>query len=1079
MRYLILQTFLTLALLIYPLSLSAQNSFSLSVDLNSAAGDQAVTSLNTVPDQVVAIEIFGKDIQSANGLAVRFEYDASQVIYDGFDAGDVLPNAQALPEQGTGYVEIGIVSLGGQATANNGLVGTVRFRTTTAFSGTEIRLVGAELSRSGRFETIMPNIGIALQGAPTPTDFSLSLDTDSASGDQAVTSVNVSTEEVVAIQIFGKDIQNANGLAVRFEHDASQVVYEGFDVGDVLPNAQALPEQGAGYVEIGIASLGGQATANSGLVGTIRFSTTAAFTSTAIRLVRAELGRGGRFETIMPNIGIALQGASTPVNFSLSLDVDGSTGDQAVTSANVSADEIVAIQIFGTDIQNANGLSVRFEYDASQVVYEGFDVGDVLPNAQALPSQSTNPTYVEIGIVSLGGQATANNGLIGTVRLRTTAAFSGTEIRLVRAELGRGGQIESVTIDVRVALELQALTPDFNGDGVVNFADFLAFVGQFGTRQGDGRYEAKYDLDSDGTIGFGDFLIFSSSFDKGGSPPGGGSGGGSGGSTTDVAIPDANLRAVIANKLGKASGAPISRAEMATLTVLEAPNSNISDLTGLEFATGLTVLDLGHESVDGRWINSNEISDLSPLSGLNSLTQLNLDMNLISDVSALSGLTNLTRLFLTSNLISDVSPLSNLTNLTRLRLRDNLISDVALSGLTNLTWLGLDDNLILDVSALSGLTNLTWLTLRGNNISDVSPLSSLTNLTLLNLQINLILDVSPLSGMTNLTWLGLDDNLILDVAALSNLTTLKDLRLGQNNISDVSPLSNLTNLTRLYLDRNLITDVSPLSNLTNLTGQLTLWNNLILDVSPLSSLTNLPYLDLSNNSISDVSPLSNLTNLTYLSLSNNSISDVSPLSGMTNLTRLSLQTNVISDVSALSSLNNLTRLELWNNLISDVSALSSLTNLTYLSLSNNSISDVSPLSGMTNLTTLRLPNNTISDITPLSNLTNLTELWLHKNTISDVSALSNLTNLRTLLLYTNAITDLLPLVANMGLGSGDEVDVRDNLLSATSLNTHIPALQARGVDVRFGAGKPAVVDEQKPRMGNLLPEERGYNFLRR
>ncbi|MDE2698262.1 MAG: hypothetical protein OXI23_05285, partial [Gemmatimonadota bacterium] len=104
MRYLILQTFLTLALLIYPLSLSAQNSFSLSVDLNSAAGDQAVTSLNTVPDQVVAIEIFGKDIQSANGLAVRFEYDASQVIYDGFDAGDVLPNAQALPEQGTGYV---------------------------------------------------------------------------------------------------------------------------------------------------------------------------------------------------------------------------------------------------------------------------------------------------------------------------------------------------------------------------------------------------------------------------------------------------------------------------------------------------------------------------------------------------------------------------------------------------------------------------------------------------------------------------------------------------------------------------------------------------------------------------------------------------------------------------------------------------------------------------------------------------------------------------------------------------------------------------------------------------------------
>ena len=1035
MRYLILQTFLTLALLIYPLSLSAQNSFSLSVDLNSAAGDQAVTSLNTVPDQVVAIEIFGKDIQSANGLAVRFEYDASQVIYDGFDAGDVLPNAQALPEQGTGYVEIGIVSLGGQATANNGLVGTVRFRTTTAFSGTEIRLVRAELSRSGRFETIMPNIGIALQGAPTPTDFSLSLDTDSASGDQAVTSVNVSTEEVVAIQIFGKDIQNANGLAVRFEHDASQVVYEGFDVGDVLPNAQALPEQGAGYVEIGIASLGGQATANSGLVGTIRFSTTAAFTSTAIRLVRAELGRGGRFETIMPNIGIALQGASTPANFSLSLDVDGSTGDQAVTSANVSADEIVAIQIFGTDIQNANGLSVRFEYDASQVVYEGFDVGDVLPNAQALPSQSTNPTYVEIGIVSLGGQATANNGLIGTVRLRTTAAFSGTEIRLVRAELGRGGQIESVTIDVRVALELQALTPDFNGDGVVNFADFLAFVGQFGTRQGDGRYEAKYDLDSDGTIGFGDFLIFSSSFDKGGSPPGGGSGGGSGGSTMDVAIPDANLRAVIANKLGKASGAPISRAEMATLTVLEAPNSNISDLTGLEFATGLTVLDLGHESVDRRWINSNEISDLSPLSGLNSLTQLNLNMNFISDVAALSGLTNLTLLRLRDNLISDVSALSNLTNLTLLNLQINLISDVA---------------------ALSGMTNLTVLWLSNNTISDVAALSGLTKLTRLNLSDNIISDVVALSGMTNLQTLYLGNNLISDVSALSNLINLTYLWLSGNLISDVSPLSNLTKLTNLYLRNNSISDVTALSNLTNLTRQLSLANNLISDVAPLSNLTNLDDLWLSGNLISDISPLSKLTNLIRLSLHSNIISDIAALSGLTNLTDLTLQYNLISDVAALSGLTNLTDLRLFRNSILDVTALSSLTNLTELHLDSNLISDVSALSNLTNLTELRLSNNTISDVSALSNLTNLTELSLWNNTISDVSALSSLTNLTDLWLSKNNISDIAPLVANMGLGSGDEVDVRDNPLSATSLNTHIPALQARGVTVQFGAGKPAV-----------------------
>ncbi len=354
----------------------------------------------------------------------------------------------------------------------------------------------------------------------------------------------------------------------------------------------------------------------------------------------------------------------------------------------------------------------------------------------------------------------------------------------------------------------------------------------------------------------------------------------SGGGTT-VTIPDVNLRAVITDSLGKARGAPITRAEMASLTRLSAPNSNISDLTGLEVATGLTRLELGREFVSGSWVNSNEISDLSPLSGLTNLTYLDLTSNSISDISALSNLTNLTGLFLFSNSISDVSALSNLTNLTY-------------------------------------------------------------------------------------------------------------LSLSRNSISDVSALSNLTNLTVLYLY---------------------------------------------NNSISDVSALSNLTNLTVLYLDNNSISDVS--------------------------------------------ALSNLTNLTELGLRNNSISDVSALSNLTNLTVLYLDNNSISDVSALSNLTNLTVLYLYNNSISDVSALSNLTNLTRLYLDNNNISNIAPLAANTGLGSGDEVDVRNNPLSATSLNTHIPTLQGRGVNVRFGSGKPAVVDEQKPRMEGMLPEEREYNPFRR
>ena len=85
-------------------------------------------------------------------------------------------------------------------------------------------------------------------------------------------------------------------------------------------------------------------------------------------------------------------------------------------------------------------------------------------------------------------------------------------------------------------------------------------------------------------------------------------------SAQTVNIPDVNLRAAVAEALGKAPNARITADEMATLTRLEANDANISDLTGLEAATNLELLDL----------NSNLISDISPLMGLIKLRHIEL-----------------------------------------------------------------------------------------------------------------------------------------------------------------------------------------------------------------------------------------------------------------------------------------------------------------------------------------------------------------------------------------------------------------------------------------------------------------------
>jgi hypothetical protein len=175
---------------------------------------------------------------------------------------------------------------------------------------------------------------------------------------------------------------------------------------------------------------------------------------------------------------------------------------------------------------------------------------------------------------------------------------------------------------------------------------------------------------------------------------------------------DPNLEIAVREALNKPSGA-ISASELAGLANLTASDSGIRDLSGLQYCTNLTDLDLWH----------NQISDISPLGNLTNLTYLELGDNGISDISSLGNLTNLKYLSLQYNQVSDISPLANLTSLTELDLWHNQISDISpLGNLTSLTYLYLPLNQISDISPLTGLTNLTEILLYSNEIVDISPL---------------------------------------------------------------------------------------------------------------------------------------------------------------------------------------------------------------------------------------------------------------------------------------------------------------------------------------------------------------------
>ena len=139
---------------------------------------------------------------------------------------------------------------------------------------------------------------------------------------------------------------------------------------------------------------------------------------------------------------------------------------------------------------------------------------------------------------------------------------------------------------------------------------------------------------------------------------------------------------------------------------------------------------------------------------------------------------------LANNQISDLSPLAGLDGLRKLDLRSNQISDLfPLAGLTNLRVLNLAYNQISELTFLN--SNLVQLDLSRNQISDITKLLALTNLRILNLRINQISNISPLIGKHALVDLDLSQNQISDITPLGALP-LRGLYLRCNQLSNPS-----------------------------------------------------------------------------------------------------------------------------------------------------------------------------------------------------------------------------------------------------------------------------------------------------
>ena len=213
------------------------------------------------------------------------------------------------------------------------------------------------------------------------------------------------------------------------------------------------------------------------------------------------------------------------------------------------------------------------------------------------------------------------------------------------------------------------------------------------------------------------------------------------------AIEDTSLRAVCADVCGFRFSEPLPPSAAAHVTRIERTDTAVASLSGLEYFTGLEVLEL----------RARDVADLSPL-------------------TALSGLRCLT-------------------------LHDTNICDLApLGGLRDLRAVSLVDAPVCDIAALAGLERLEMVVLTGSGVSDLSPLNGCHHLRVLNLDDTPVQDLDMVAGCVNLVELRLARTLVRDLGALGCLTKLETLVLSGTKISDLKPLTTMRHLSTLHID---------------------------------------------------------------------------------------------------------------------------------------------------------------------------------------------------------------------------------------------------------------------------------------
>ena len=201
----------------------------------------------------------------------------------------------------------------------------------------------------------------------------------------------------------------------------------------------------------------------------------------------------------------------------MALDLNPDFGDQQQRNMTIPpnlTNQIVIDLAAVYGIKGNLGFQAILQYDPDLIRFVGVEGVDLMTNGVVIPP-TPSEGIVEINVALFGQTITRDSGSLIRITFDALGGFVGqTEIELISAKYNESLLIGSGGSTVVILGTGSSPSPDFDGDGKVDFQDFIQFASAFGSHNGDTKYDSRFDLDLSNEVEFSDFILFAQAFGK-------------------------------------------------------------------------------------------------------------------------------------------------------------------------------------------------------------------------------------------------------------------------------------------------------------------------------------------------------------------------------------------------------------------------------------------------------------------------------------------------------------------------------------------------------------------------------------